>query len=242
MSIITAHTGCMNTIDNSMESLYEAFKYRCEATEVDVQITADEVLVLNHDDAVTDENDRRLLLKDTVYETLSKTTQKSGLYGIVTVRQFLEEAKGKIAVNLDVKSTSCILPLTKLVKELRMEAQVMITGCELDRIIYNREQGVELRYMFNADAVLRKSKENFSNDSKRAFEDVLRAAVKYGCGGINLNYRSVSAEFTAMAHAIYMPVCVWTVNAEDDAKNMISANVDSITTRRPDIIRQLLKL
>ncbi|OQP06094.1 hypothetical protein B1691_17245, partial [Geobacillus sp. 47C-IIb] len=50
--LITAHTGCMNTPPNSIESILEGIKAGADIIEVDVRATKDGVAVLLHDEKI----------------------------------------------------------------------------------------------------------------------------------------------------------------------------------------------
>ena len=53
------------------------------------------------------------------------------------------------------------------------------------------------------------------------------------------NYRNVTAELLAEAHALGLRVFPWTVNMESDMQRMIQLGVDGITTDRPDLLRRV---
>jgi glycerophosphoryl diester phosphodiesterase len=53
--------------------------------------------------------------------------------------------------------------------------------------------------------------------------------------------RVVSPRFLAAAHRAGLAVQVWTVNAEDDARRLLSWGVDALITDRPDVIVPLCR-
>jgi glycerophosphoryl diester phosphodiesterase len=63
----------------------------------------------------------------------------------------------------------------------------------------------------------------------------------HAAGGRNWspNFRNVTAESIAEAHALGVRVFPWTVNAEEDMRRLIDLGVDGITTDRPDVLRRV---
>jgi glycerophosphoryl diester phosphodiesterase len=53
------------------------------------------------------------------------------------------------------------------------------------------------------------------------------------------NFRNVTAESLAEAHAVGVRVFPWTVNAEEDMRGLIKLGVNGITTDRPDVLRRV---
>ena len=63
----TAHTGCVNTKDNSLDSIDAAVQYGADIVEIDLNFTADGQPVLSHDDPVGGE-----VSIDEAFEKISK--------------------------------------------------------------------------------------------------------------------------------------------------------------------------
>jgi len=53
------------------------------------------------------------------------------------------------------------------------------------------------------------------------------------------NFRNLTAESLAEAHALGVRVYPWTVNGEADMQRLIELGVDGITTDRPDVLRRV---
>ena len=236
MPSITAHTGCMYTIDNSIDSLKAAISLHCELAEVDVSSTADGVLILNHDDNIIDENGRTYLLKSTTYTTLKTIRQANGLLGVVRLEEYLEEARGRIVVNLDVKTMDVIVPTAALLFSINMQNDAVLTGCELPFAIYNKGLGLGIRYMLDTGLFIDPKHPHESDAYRCGYRRMTEAALRNGCGGLNIRYDLASEELVAYAHARYMPVCAWTCNDPAHAVRLKNMGIDSITSRRPDVV------
>jgi glycerophosphoryl diester phosphodiesterase len=70
---------------------------------------------------------------------------------------------------------------------------------------------------------------------------VPRAIVAAGGRNWSPNFRNVTPEVIAEAHALGLRVYPWTVNAEDDLHALLALGVDGITTDRPDRLRGALR-
>ena len=69
----------------------------------------------------------------------------------------------------------------------------------------------------------------------------IQDALRLGCDGIAGDVRTLTKEFTDMAHAEGLKVTCWTVNDDADFDNMVTWGVDVVTTDRPTHMRDRLK-
>ena len=112
-TIITAHSGCENTPDNSLEHIHAAIASGAEMIEVDLRMRPDGTLYLSHD--VPESLDARPLLTDLL--ALIAGTEHMG-------------------INLDAKEEGLIAPAMELVRAYGLTDRVIFTGsCEGDRAL-----------------------------------------------------------------------------------------------------------
>lgn len=69
----------------------------------------------------------------------------------------------------------------------------------------------------------------------------IQDALRLGCNGIAGDVRTLTKEFTDMAHHEGLTVTCWTVNDDRDFDNMVAWGVDVVTTDRPTHMRDRLK-
>ncbi|HYH11356.1 MAG TPA: glycerophosphodiester phosphodiesterase family protein [Thermomicrobiales bacterium] len=69
----------------------------------------------------------------------------------------------------------------------------------------------------------------------------IQDALRLGCDGIAGDVRTLTQEFTDMAHHEGLKVTCWTVNSDEDFDNMVAWGVDVVTTDRPTHMRDRLK-
>ena len=114
-TVITAHSGCEGTPDNSREHILAAIESGSEMIEVDVRMAEDGTLYLSHD--VPEDISVRPLLRD--------------LFELVAPQENLE-------MNLDVKTKGLIEPVMALAAEFGLAKRIVFTGeCNADRALAN---------------------------------------------------------------------------------------------------------
>ena len=114
-TIITAHSGCEKTPDNSREHILAAIASGAEMIEVDVRQAPDGTLYLSHD----------------VPEDISARPLLSELFELVEPEKNLE-------MNLDVKTEGLIGPVMELAKKYDLAGRIVFTGaCNEDRALAN---------------------------------------------------------------------------------------------------------
>lgn len=112
-TVITAHSGCEGTPDNSMEHIYAAIASGAEMLEVDLRMSPDGTLYLSHD----------------VPENIAQRPLLSDLFSILS-------ATDRISVNLDVKTEGLIAPAMKMARNYHLTDRILFTGsCTRDRAL-----------------------------------------------------------------------------------------------------------
>ena len=114
-TVITAHSGCEKTEDNSRSHILAAIASGAEMIEVDVRIADDGTLYLSHD----------------VPEEISARPTLRELFELVAPQENME-------MNLDVKTEGLIQPVMALAKEFDLAGRIVFTGaCNSDRALAN---------------------------------------------------------------------------------------------------------
>ena len=112
-TVITAHSGCEGTPDNSMEHVRAAIASGAEMLEVDLRMANDGTLYLSHD----------------APEDISKRPQLTDLLGIIA-------ATDGIGVNLDAKEEGLVAPAMEVVRAFGLTGRVIFTGsCTHERAL-----------------------------------------------------------------------------------------------------------
>ena len=233
LPLVTAHTGCEGTPENSLESLRAGLEAGADTVEIDVRGTRDGSVVLMHDDYVEYEGQRRAVEE----LTLSEINDALSPPAILLEEAFEAFAAEESTLNLDLKDDVCIEPTVELVRRYGLSERVIITGCDAGRATTVRRVGPELPVLLNvgvedAEIALR---------SYQEFADkICRRATESGCCGLNVPYALCRSELVRYARYRYLPVSVWTVDDEATMLDMAGMGVDSITTYRPKTLARLL--
>ncbi|NGM82006.1 glycerophosphodiester phosphodiesterase [Paenibacillus sp. 7124] len=230
--LITAHTGCMNTPDNTLLSVEAGIRAGADIIEDDIRVTKDGIPVLAHDDAIYTVDGGEYLISKHHFKELSELEIKAHgdggqLHGLCKLEDMLKllQAAGKMA-NLDLKSDDSIEASAHLVNRYGMLDQVILSGCEKERALLAYRTHPELKRLLNADAGL-----FLTLDYKEAVIATCEEAMAASCLGINIHYRFVRSELLEYAASRGLPVCVWTVDDREGMRTFIGKGVYSITTR-----------
>jgi len=231
--LITAHSGCMNTLDNTLLSVETGIRIGADVVEEDVRVTLDGIPVLAHDDALRTVDGRECLISHTTYAEISELLievrheERRETMQICRLEDMLPLilASGKTA-NLDLKVDDAIEPVAALVKKYDLLDHVFLSGCESERAMMAQRTHPELRKLLNVDSSLFLSMA-YGDAVVQTCGDALAAC----CFGININYRLVRPELLAYAADKGLPIYVWTLNDEELMRQFVDMGVASITAR-----------
>lgn len=189
-------------------------------SEFDVQLTADGVVVVNHDDVI-----EGLTIGETAYSKLKDLKLKNG-ETLPTLADYLEAGKKlpDVQLILEIKphktkaqEDQIAESVVKMVKEYGMEKQVEYISFSMNvcEQLARLAPGSEIAYLKS---------------------DIAPKEVKAkGLTGIDYYYKVFDKhpEWVKEAHDLGMKVNVWTVDEVKDMQQMITLGVDYITTDQP---------
>lgn len=239
--LITAHSGCMDTLDNTLSSIETGIRLGADIIEEDVRVTRDGIAVLAHDDEWRTEDGRLIHISEMSMAELQElvlSVDYAGKSGTMTIARLDEmlarvQAAG-ITANLDLKTDDSVEAAAALIHHYKMADQVLLTGCGPARAMLVQQTHPELRKLLNVDTELFLTQE-YTDAVRRTCEDAAAAA----CIGLNVPYQLVREELLEQAAARSLPVFVWTVNEETWMERFASMGVASITTRNVDALVRL---
>ncbi|RKX73535.1 MAG: hypothetical protein DRP70_13195 [Spirochaetes bacterium] len=241
--LVTAHTGCNGTPQNTVESVLAGAEWGADLNEIDVRATSDGVPILWHEVTLHSRSGDSLLVENLTYAEILNLEKKKEIdfiypQGRITRLEEVFDAVGSrdIRLNLDLKDDKCIVPVAKLVKGRDLAERVIFSGCEKVRASYLKSNNSEFQVLLNAEERL------FSRDSL-TYPEKMRilcdAAVSAGCCGLNIRHDLCRPELVEYSYSRFLPVAVWTVEPEDGFEKYIDMGVASITTRH---VQELLIL
>ena len=238
--LITAHTGCMKTPSNSIDSALTGVDAGADIVEVDVNATKDGVAVLLHDSQVNTPANGTINISDITFEELlalderAFTGNNSDISRITRLEEVLDFVQQrKVTINLDLKSYTCVKPMAEAVKFRNMIDDVIISGCQKEHAQYVKKIYPEFQVLLNA------GKYEISShpaDYEIYAKHLCRDAVAAACCGININYKDCREELLYHAKLRCIPVLVYTVDSMQDMEKFVNLGVHSITTREVETL------
>lgn len=220
---VIAHRGFWQTegsAQNSIASLQKAAEAKVYGSEFDVQLTADGVIVVNHDDVIDG-----MTIAETPYRKLKDVQLENG-EALPTLSDYLSVGKKlpEIQLILEIKphktkeqEDEIARKTVEMVKKAGMEKQVEYISFSMNvcEQLVRLTPGSEVAYLGS---------------------DVTPEEIKAkGMTGIDYHYKAFRKhpEWVKEAHGLGMKVNVWTVDDAKDMKRMLDLSVDYITTDRP---------
>lgn len=220
---VVAHRGGAKLApENSMQAFRDAIRLGVDAIELDVHLSSDGELVVNHDDTL----DRTYGRPGVVREMTAAQLQQAG---VPLLREVLA-LKGPVRWIVEIKHPkgSRFAGLEeKLVPMLRDDPDRYVV-ISFDRESVRRVG--ELAPEIETGLLFSKPIEDF---------EALKRDLKISFLGPN--FRLVDAKFLEAAHRADLKVNAWTVNEEADMTRLKDMGLDAITTDRPDRLKELLK-
>lgn len=228
---VIAHRGfwkAEHSAQNSITALNKAAESKLYGSEFDVQLTADGVVVVNHDDTI-----QGFTIGKTNYHHLKDLQIKNG-ETLPTLADYLQAGKERPGIQL-------ILEI-KPHKTKEQEDQIAETTVRMVKE-YGLEKQVEyISFSMNICEQLVKLTPN-SAIAYLEGDKTPKELKEKGINGIDYNYRTINKhpEWVNEAHKLGMKVNVWTVNSLKDIQKMIDLQVDYITTDYPLEATELIK-
>lgn len=230
---VTAHRGSSIVApENTMAAILQAVEDGADYIEIDVQESADGVVVLIHDTDL-----RRLAgLQQNVWEVDWNEMQNTDVGSwfsedfseerIPSLEQVIEAVKGEAKLNIEIKLNG---------HDQNLEAEVVRLLRKADFI----DQAIVMSLDYGA---VRKVAEL----EERIPAGLTLSARVGNPTGFEVDFLAVGAgavtrDLVARAHREGMEVHAWTVNEVDQMLTMIHLGVDNIITDRPDVLVALLE-
>lgn len=228
---VIAHRGAWkntNLPQNSLGALNAAVQMRCFASECDIWMTADSVLVVNHDPHFYE-----MPIESTTYNELLTKKYPNG-ESIATLDQFLA------AINKQ-KQTRLVLDIkpSKISKE-----RSIVTAQKCYEMVVAKKAAKIVDYiLFDYDACL--ALEKLDKNANIAYLNGDKSPEQValdGLWGIDYSYKVLqkNSDWVADAKQRKLTVNVWTVNEQALAESYINQHVDFITTDEPEMVLKMI--
>ena len=228
---VIAHRGYWTpegSAQNSIRSLVKADSIGCYASEFDIWMTLDSVIVLNHDPSING-----IVIEESPSEVVLAQKLSNG-ENVPTLDEFLNVAKDlKIRLVCELKphnsnsgERAAIKRTLDLVKKYGLEDRteyITFSKAGFVNLVNAVPEGTGVQYLTG---------------------DYIPAQVKFMKGkGIDYSLKAMRKhpEWIKKCHNLGLTVNVWTVNKPEDMQWCIDNGVDYITTNDPELLQSMLK-
>ncbi len=228
---VVAHRGFWNTENsdqNTLASFIKADSIEAYGSEIDVWLTTDDHLVVNHD-----KNFHGLFMETAPFEELRKITLKNG-EKIPTLDEYLAVVRQKPNTRLVLEMKS-LTDYAREDKACKMIAERLLKHGVLEQtdiIVFSLNAAMTFKKIFPTGVKI------FYLDGDLTPKKV----KKLGLAGIDYSVKVLKKhpEWVKQAHDEGIEVNVWTANTDEDMKYFIDLGVDYITTDHPDKLVKIL--
>jgi glycerophosphoryl diester phosphodiesterase len=242
--------------ENTLPAFAEGWKIS-RACELDVHLTKDGQVIVIHDDTTNRTTNASWIVRDHYASELRSLdagrwkAQKWAGTRLPLIEDVLEAMPEGCQLFIELKDGPQVVPPTaELVRQSGKAADVVFISFDIDTIALAKQEMPEndclLIVVFEADYnngrwnVLYDEGPGFRTVTKTYVEDDLIALVKqYGLNGIDTSFATPPSLITRLLDEKLRPV-VWTVDEPSIALDMVRLGVDTITTDRPEPIRDAL--
>ncbi len=233
--VVIAHRGASSEApENTAAAIRIAFRMRADMVELDVQPTADDRVVVFHDDRMERTTNGRGVIQQLRYPAIARLdagawfAPRFANERILLVSQALR-LSAPHRVNLELKATPrpaiLIAGVVRALRHTRATMRVLASSFEASLLASMREAAPTV-----ARALL----------CARAPALALTRAVRLGCVALHPKASLVTPRLIAQAHAAGLRVHVWTVDDPALARRLARWGVDGVFTNHPDRIRRAL--
>ena len=236
--VALAHRGgALDGLENSLAAFGRAWQLGYRWFETDARLTADGVLVALHDPTLDRATDRTGAVAELPWREV-RAARIAGREPVPTIEEVLAgwpEAR----VVVELKVDEAVEPVVEVVRRLGAVERVCV-GSFSDRRL------ARVRAAFGPALCTSMGPNEVRRLRAAAWRLLPRAAVPRApaCVQVPPRWRRLplaEPRLVACAHALGLPVQVWTVNSETDARRLLGWGVDALITDRPDAILKVVK-
>jgi len=228
---IIAHRGfwnAENTAENSIMALFNAQCIQVYASEFDVVMTSDKIPVVNYSNLIHERE-----IEKTPYKEIKDYQLKNG-ENLPTLESYLQQGsqdrKTRLVLELKPHSTpkietEAVEIVAHLIEKYDLSPQIIFSS-------FSFHICTEFVRLFPASEVAYLNGDMSPSQLKEAGVSII-------------DYRfsrfQEHPEWVEEAHQLGMKVDAWTVNKEEDIREMIALGIDFITTDYPLLVKKILR-
>ena len=223
--------------ENTMLAFRKAVEAGADGIELDVQLTCDGEPVIIHDELVDRTTDGKGRVKDFTLAELQKLDASyiyAGQYGhnpIPTLREYCEFIRDlPIITNIEMKTgvyeyLGMEEKVWAMIQEYHLEEKVIISSFNHFTILRMREIAPKLKYGFLS--------ETWIIDAGKYCHD-------HGVPCYHPLFRNLTREVVAELKQYGLEINTYTVNTEEDVRDLVDKGIDAVIGNFPEMTRDVL--
>lgn len=209
---VTAHTGCMNTKANTIDSIEKGFLSGADIVEIDIRFDSSGEPILTHNILSSGEEKKAVKLSE----------------AFDFIRQYPDKK-----VNLDIKEIKNLNRIQSLAYEKGVINQIFFTGVEEAFVDAVRKNCPDISYYLNCRIP------NIFSFTSLYIDKWLKKTTAAGAVGINLTKSNCSKKLIKAFHKKNLLVSVWTITDVNTAEKYLKMQPDNITCKNPHEVIKL---
>ncbi|MCI3919216.1 glycerophosphoryl diester phosphodiesterase membrane domain-containing protein [Paenibacillus sp. TRM 82003] len=228
---VAAHRGDIQSApENSLSAIRAAIEKQVDAVEIDVQLTKDGVVVLNHDYTLERVGGVKMSVHDLTMADIASIELRGPWTGrtaerIPTLAEALREIKGKAQAIVEIKPYGDKPELARKVADL-----IAAEGMTGEAYVQSFDYGV-LRTVREANPDLKLG--------------IILFAAAGNIESLDVDFYTISQNilsnrFIGRAHGQGREVWVWTVNIERNMREALRYDIDGLITDYPEKVQRLV--
>jgi glycerophosphoryl diester phosphodiesterase len=235
--MIIAHRGASyDAPENTMAAVRLAWQQDADAVEVDVHHTRDNKIMVIHDRDTRRTAGTRLVVRETPageLRNLEVGSFKDPKYKnerIPFLEEVIETIPEEKILLIEVKSDASILPfLSEIIRISPKRDRLVVISFDFDVVAGIKQQVPEVPAYWLHSSITGGYREEY-----------IRQALLADLDGLNFHFRGITAEYVRQVHDAGMKMYTWTVDDPGEARRLIEAGIDGITTNRPGWLKEQL--
>ena len=224
---VIAHRGAWkndNLPQNSIASLQNAISLGVAGSEFDVQLTADEILVVNHDPDY-----EGMPVEKSDYSSLAKNLLKNG--------EMLPTLESYLNAGISQQKTRLILELKP--SQISKERSLLLAQKVIEKVNQMHAQAWIIYISFDYDILKKILQLDHSAKTMYLGGDIAPSQLKAdGMFGADYHFKAYEKDdqWIEKAHEVGIQANVWTVDDDLLMDYFLARNIDYITTNEPELM------
>lgn len=229
------HLDDLAGMENSLSAFRRAVQEGFHYLETDVHATSDDVVVIQHDDALDRTTDGAGAVASQPWSVV-REVKVGGREPVCRLDELLEELPGAL-INIDVKADSAVDPVLTTLRRCNALGRVCLASFSDTRLAWLRKKGGPgLLTSMGPGSVAAVWAAAGTRLPLAAMARGRMAQVPRKQGPLTV----VTPRFVRYAHKRDLEVHVWTVDDQAEMRELLGWGVDGLVTDRPDLLREVL--